>query len=208
MKKCVIIGGAPINDYENTRRHIGDDDFVIVCDCGLKHLDGLKLEPSLIVGDFDSHKRPEIDVETIVLPREKDDTDTFFAVKEAVARGFDDFLLVGVIGKRIDHSLANLSILLYLDDLKLRARALDDYSSLEIVSRQVALVDDSHPFFSLLAIDGKAGGISIKNALFPLENGVISPDYQYGVSNEVLKGETAEIRVSSGRLLLVKVIKE
>lgn len=208
MKKCVIIGGAPINNYKNARRYIKDDDFVIVCDCGLKHLDKLDLEPSLIIGDFDSHERPETSVETIVLPREKDDTDTFFAVKEAIARGFDDFLLIGTVGKRIDHSMANLSILLYLDTRGFRAVSVDDYSEMEIISSKPSYVSDEYPFFSLLAIDGTARGISIKNALFPLENGVITPDYQYGVSNEVLKGKTAEISVADGRLLLVKIIRE
>ena len=40
------------------------------------------MHPSLIVGDFDSHENPHLAVETIVLPCEKDDTDTVFAVKE------------------------------------------------------------------------------------------------------------------------------
>lgn len=39
------------------------------------------------MGDFDSHNNPNLDVETIVLPCEKDDTDTVFAVKEALKRG-------------------------------------------------------------------------------------------------------------------------
>ena len=52
--------------------------------------------------------------EIIQLPCEKNDTDVFFAVKEALRRGFTDFVLVGVIGQRFDHSLVNISVLLYL----------------------------------------------------------------------------------------------
>ena len=63
-------------------------------------------KPTLIVGDFDSHCNPHLDVETIVLPCEKDDTDTVFAVKTMVQRGYDDFLLIGVIGADV-HAVGN-----------------------------------------------------------------------------------------------------
>ena len=207
MKRCVIIGGAPINDYEHTKKYITDNDFVIVCDCGLRHIENLGVAPDLIIGDFDSHEKPELDVEIITLPREKDDTDSFFAVKEALKRNFESFLLLGVIGKRLDHTLANISILQYLDRLGKRAVCVDDYSEMEIVSKS-ALIGDDYKFFSLLAIDGAASGITIKNALFPLENGEITPSFQYGVSNETIKGSTASVTVENGSLLLVKIIKE
>lgn len=83
----VIVGGADIRDYDAMRRRLRPDDYVICCDSGLRHREGLRVTPSLIVGDFDSHERPDTDVETIVLPREKDDTDTVFAVKEALRDG-------------------------------------------------------------------------------------------------------------------------
>ena len=103
MKRCVIVGGADINNYEFIRQTLCADDYVIFCDSGLKHLEQLQARPSLIVGDFDSHENPRLDVETIILPCEKDDTDTVFSVKEAIKRGFDEFLLIGVcLQKMID----------------------------------------------------------------------------------------------------------
>ena len=204
-KRCVIVGGAPIGDYERARALLCTDDDVICCDSGLRHRAGLGVEPTLIVGDFDSYENPHAGIETIVLPREKDDTDTFYAVKEAVKRGYDDFLLLGVIGGRLDHTLANLSILYYLDTLGKSATAADDYSEIEVVSTS-ATVDDSYPYFSLLNLSGEAEGITITGAKFPLENGSVTCDYQYAVSNEPLKGQTAQITVERGRLLLIKDI--
>ena len=159
----------------------------------------------MIVGDFDSHNNPHLDVETIVLPCEKDDTDTVFAVKEALKRGFDDFILIGVVGARLDHTLGNVSILLHLDSLGNKGKIIDDYSEMEIVSKEPAYIDDSYAYFSLLNISGTAKGITIENAKYPLDNAEITCEYQYGISNEVLIGNTAIIKVNTGRVLLVKV---
>lgn len=205
MKRCVIIGGADISNYEYIRERLKKDDFLVFCDSGLKHLDSLQAEPSLIVGDFDSHENPHMDIETIVLPCEKDDTDTVFAVKEAIKRGYEEFLLIGVVGARLDHTLGNVSILLKLDDLGKKGIIIDDYSEMEIVSDKAVNIGDRYSFFSLLNISGCAKGICIEGAKYPLENGEITCDYQYGVSNEVLPGQEAVVTVKEGKLLLIKV---
>lgn len=205
MPRCVIVGGAKITQYDRAKAAIKPDDYVIYCDSGLKHQQALGAEPSLIVGDFDSHANPHSAVETIVLPCEKDDTDTVFAVKEAIKRGFTDFLLLGAVGERLDHTLANVSILLMLDDRGLNGRIIDDYSEMEIVSRSPKRVDGSFKYYSILNISGTARGICETGCKYPLENAEIECSYQYGVSNEVNPGEEAVISVAEGRLLLIKV---
>ena len=208
MRRCVIIGGASIGDYGTVSAKLRQDDYMIYCDCGLRHMDGLGAEPDLIVGDFDSYSNPEFDTETIVLPCEKDDTDTVFAVKEALRRGFEDFLLIGVVGERLDHTLGNVSLLLMLDSAGKKGIIIDDYSEMEIVSdrcEKPCIIDDSYAYFSLLNISGKASGVTIRGAKYPLEDAEITCEYQYGVSNEVLPGCTAEVSVGEGRLLLIKV---
>ena len=206
MRRCVIIGGADIGRYDRIHGYLREDDFYICCDSGLKHREKLGIVPNLIVGDFDSYKNPHMDVETIILPCEKDDTDTVFAVKEALSRGFQDFLLVGVIGGRLDHTLGNVSLLLMLDAQGKAATALDDFSEMQIVSDQPAQLEDCYAYFSLLNISGTAQGITIKNAKYPLAEAEISCEYQYGISNEVLPGKYAVVTVKQGRLLLIKVL--
>lgn len=204
MKRCVIVGGADINNYDYIRSRLCVDDYIVFCDSGLKHLEDLQVKPSLIVGDFDSHDNPHLDVETIVLPREKDDTDTVFAVKEALKRGFENFILIGVVGARLDHTLGNVSILLYLDSIGKKGIIIDDYSEMEIVSKEPAYIEDSYALFSLLNVSGTAKGITIENAKYLLNNAEITCEYQYGVSNEVLTGKTAKISILEGKLLLIK----
>lgn len=205
MKRCVIVGGADIKNYEQIRQKLCPDDYFIYCDGGLKHKNKLGFEPQLIIGDFDSYENPHLNVETIVLPCEKNDTDTFFAAKEAVKRGFDEFLLIGTVGGRLDHTIGNISILLYLFDAGKKAEMIDDYSEMQIVSNETAFVDSAYEFFSLLNISGEAEGITVKNAKYPLQNAQITCEYQYGISNEPLPEKISEITVEKGKMLLVKV---
>lgn len=206
MRRCVVIGGADITRYDRIRPYLREDDFYICCDSGLKHRAGLDIVPDLIVGDFDSYEDPHLDIETITLPCEKDDTDTVFAVKEALSRGFEEFLLVGVIGGRLDHTLGNVSLLLMLHAQGKAAMAVDDFSELEIVDRRPVEIGDQYAFFSLLNISGTARGITIQNAKYPLDGAEITCEYQYGISNEVLPGQAARVWVQEGRLLLIKVL--
>lgn len=205
MSRCVIVSGAEIGDYAAVRKYFKNDDFNIFCDCGLRHQKELGIKANLIVGDFDSYTRPDTAVETMVLPCEKDDTDTVFAVKEGIKRGFSEFLIVGAIGQRFDHTLGNLYILDLLDSADKNGVIVDDYSEMELVSKTPKYIDDSFSFFSLLNITGEAKGITIKNAKYPLDNAQIKTSYQYGISNEVLKGLVAEVSVKCGKLLLIKV---
>ena len=135
-------------------------------------------------------------------------SDTFFAAKEALCRGFEEFLLIGAVGGRFDHSLGNLSLLLYLDSSGKHALLADDYSVMEIVSKRPSEILPDYPYFSLLAVDGEARDVTVENALYPLSGAVISPDFAYGVSNEPLPGKKARVTVGKGRLLLVCVREE
>ena len=208
MRRCVIVGAAAIGDYEAAGRLLRPEDFFVFCDGGLRHQAGLGAAPDLIVGDFDSHPRPETEEETIVLPREKDDTDTAFAVKEALRRGFSEFLLLGAAGGRLDHTLGNLALLLLLDSRGAHGVLADDWSEAEIVSHASAYVEAAFPYFSLLALDGPAEGVTVTGAKYPLQNAVIPCDEPYGISNEVLPGGRAKITVARGRLLLVRVRRD
>lgn len=207
MKRYVIIGGAPINDYEKIKKLISKEDFFVFCDSGLKHMNNLSVSPDLIIGDFDSHKNPCIDVETLILPCEKDDTDTFFAAKEGIKRGFEEFLLIGVIGGRLDHSLGNVSILLYLFNHNKKATLADDYSVMEIVGKEPVYLNDEFFYFSLLNIDGNASGVNIENAKYPLKDANVNCDYSYSISNEPVKNKTTKIYINDAKMLLIKIDK-
>lgn len=213
MKRCVIVAAGEIHNYERVRSFLRPEDFFIFCDGGLAHAEGLGLVPDIIVGDFDSCDSTDLSKyagtaghpEIIKLPREKDDTDTLFAVKLAVERGYSDFLLLGAMGGRFDHALGNISILLYLQELGKKSLLVDDYSVMQIVGKEPLYIEDSCSYFSVLTVAGDVSGVNIKNAKYPLENAKLSADFQLGISNEVLPGMTAEVSVESGKVLVVIV---
>ncbi len=213
MKRCVIIAAGQIGDYERAKSFLQPDDLFIFCDGGLMHAQGLGLVPDLIVGDFDSCDSSDLSKysetaghpEIIKLPREKDDTDTFYAAKLALERGYSDFLILGAMGGRFDHALGNISILLYLNGLGNKALLVDDYSQMQIVGKEPLFIKDTCSYFSVLTVAGDVSGVNIKNVKYPLENASLSADFQLGISNEVLSGKVAEVSVKSGRVLVVIV---
>ena len=126
MKTVIVNGGNIEYDFALSFFQKHAFDYVIAADHGAEFLYRAGICPDELVGDFDSWDNPETETETIVLPREKDDTDTFFGAKEGVKRGFEDFLLIGVIGGRFDHSLGNISALLYLTGLGKKALIIEN----------------------------------------------------------------------------------
>ncbi len=203
--KCVLIGAGEIENYPLLRGYIESGDFVICCDGGLDHAARLQASPSLIVGDFDSHEKPKDGgVETICLPCEKDDTDMAYALKTALARGFDELLLLGATGGRLDHTLVNISLLRYAAARGARAVIADDLCEMEIVGKAPVFVPRGGAYFSLINMGGIARGVTVKGAKYPLSDAEITSEYQYGVSNEVT-ADKAEISVKEGDLLLIKI---
>ena len=96
-------------------------------------------------------------------------------------------------------------MLVMLADRGCRGTVIDDYSEMELIREgQTACVSDSFPFFSLLALEGPAKGVTIKGAKFCIEDAEIAPAYQYATSNEVVPGTEARITVKEGSLLLIK----
>ena len=202
-RRAVVIAGGEIISYERVRSFLKPEDYYIFCDSGLFHKEGLNVEPDLIIGDFDSHEKVDTGSEIITLPEMKDDTDSLSGVKLALKRGFKDFLLLGMTGRRMDHTLCNLYLLAFIKSHDGNALIVDDWSEMEVVEKEEVFISDTYAYFSLIAWKGKCEGVNIENALYPLSSAVIEPEYQYGISNEPLKGGS-RVWVEKGSLLLIK----
>lgn len=202
MKRCVIIGGGEIANVHILNNLITQNDFVICCDAGYLHARSAGIKPNLIVGDFDSASVPQTNIETIVLPCEKDDTDSFFAAKEGLKRGFDTFLLLGMTGGRLDHTLGAISILEYLQSQGADGQIVDNNTKIRVCCSSVT-VNCGCKYFSVFAV-GTARDVTICGAKYNLDKAIINSCYQYGVSNEVT-GEFASVSVGQGTLIVMEI---
>ena len=95
MARCVILSACPVSPA--LAGLLREDDFIIACDAGYRNCAPLHCKPHVIVGDFDTAPCPQQeDDEIVVLPHVKDDTDTEYAAKLAVQKGFDEVLLLSI----------------------------------------------------------------------------------------------------------------
>ena len=101
MKRCFIFAAG---SFYGLRERPAPGDFVIAADGGYQHCLREKLQPDLLLGDFDSMEPPADFARVCRLPMEKDDTDTLAAIRE---------------GKRI--ALANKETLVCAGELVMEA---------------------------------------------------------------------------------------
>ncbi len=206
--RCFIISAAPTNDkdIELIKSSITCNDFVMCADAGYLSAKKAKVHIDLFVGDCDSLKK-NIDAckcEKIILPTEKDDTDTMFCAREAVKRNFKEVHILCASSGRYDHFIANISTLLYLEENTINSTMEDSLSKIWVKNANNKLNFKNHkdsvisifPFCcNECAVDGQ--GFKYK-----LDNITIKPDFPIGVSNEIISN-SAELKINTGTALII-----
>lgn len=204
MARCVILGAGPIQNDSITRSFLQRDDFILCADGGYAHACRMGLQPDLLIGDFDSMPPPEhAGCEVCSYPPEKDDTDMLLALKCGLERGFRDYLILGGLGGRLDHTVANFTVLAYALDHGAKA-VLRDEKNAALLLREATLSVPACPGFklSVFPYGGGAEGVDLRGVKYPLKDYEMGPYCTLGVSNEILPSG-GEISVKNGTLLLL-----
>ncbi len=204
MSRCGILSAGPVEDSERLRPLLKTDDWFIAADGGGRLAAALGVKPAVLVDDFDSSETPDTggDTEIVRLPMEKDWTDTQAAAMLALDRGYRDFLLLGCTGGRLDHTLANIAVLLYLLRRGADALMADERNFLRLYGPGRYRVERRAGYkLSLFPYGGEVEGITVKNVRYPLEKARLTPDNSLGVSNEFLENP-AEISFDKGVLMV------
>ncbi|MBR3509145.1 MAG: thiamine diphosphokinase [Lachnospiraceae bacterium] len=208
--RCILIGSGDLTVSEVKKK---DGDFVIALDGGIGYCDFLRLEPDLVIGDFDSVTEEEqkaveilereVPDQVIRLQPEKDDTDMLYGIKYALGLGYREFRLYGATGGRLDHTLANIQCLLYLKNHDASGYLMDGNGMIMVLKDEaVSFQENLEGMLSLFALGERAEGVSIRGMKYPLENATITNDFPIGISNEFI-GEKAEISVTKGELVCI-----
>ncbi len=199
--KCFII--CPYDEKDTLSGiSVSENDLVICADASYEKAVRHGLTPDFIIGDFDSGSRPEsADCKVVEYPPEKDDTDTMLCIKKAIELGYADIVIVGGIGGRLDHTLANISALLYADERGVKATLEGSGNKAFIVSGDVKIKKEENTYISFFPITATAC-ISLTGTKYKASGLTISQSFPIGVSNEITE-DFAEITVTGGKILAV-----
>ena len=207
-RRCVL---AANGNWENVQWHVQQlqkhaHDFLVGIDGGAEHLCRLGRVPDLVVGDLDSlapavvQELKTAGCEFIVYPAEKDLTDTQIALELVKQRGFQDILLLGALGDRLDHLLSNLFSLVPLVQAGLRIKLASPEHSLWLVPNEVTIIGRPGQVVSLLALTSVAG-VTTTGLKYPLHDANLDPFHPYAISNEMV-GNQAKVSWGQGVLLV------
>ena len=200
--RAVIIGSGEIKDYEKAKSRICAEDYIICADGGYDHAVKMRIEPNILIGDFDSIKKIPEDIERVQYPTRKDMTDSHIALELAKEKGYDKVLLLGFTGDRADHTLTNILLLINYPD----AVIADDNNEIQLIKDTVELCGNSGDTVSIIPICGNLEGITTSGLEYPLNNETLYVGDSRGVSN-VMTDKKCSITCKSGMGLVIKVDK-
>lgn len=214
MNRILIITGGEV-DITSSQKYTESIKYsiIIAVDGGLKTAKQLNLLPDIVLGDFDSVSWELLDeykkkgCEIIKLNPMKDDTDTEAAYVKAVEYKAEEIHILGGIGSRFDHSLANVFLLKRAYEEGIKAYIISEYCRISIITghNQIEKEKLYGKYVSLIQFDGNALGVTLKGFEYELDkfNFDTAKTYRLGISNELTK-ENATIDIEEGYMLMIE----
>ncbi len=182
--------------------------FVIAADSGLEHARRLGLGVNLVVGDLDSVSATTLaeypDTPIQRHSPDKDQTDLDLALEAALEIEADQVIVLGGSGGRLDHLLANASLLTSDRFAALDLSWLTAEARVHVVRSVLVIHGSSGDLVSLIPYGGTAAGVSTVGLRWPLENHTLPSGTTRGISNK-MTGPVARVNVTEGVLLAVHI---
>lgn len=198
---CYIIGSC--RTYDDIYFKKKGNDFVIAADGGYDLLKQSGIDADILIGDFDSIVSVPDDADIIKYPVEKDDTDSFLAYKLGYDKGYRTFVVLGGIGGRFDHTMANVQMLSHMAKNGSRGFLVGENTVIcAIHNSKVCFTTENNGKIGVFAHGGIANDVNISGLKYSLSNGTLDPDIPLGGSNE-FAGKNAVISTKNGTLLIV-----
>ena len=196
---CLVVAAG---EYRGEAIVPREGDWVIAADGGLALCRSLGIEPDEVIGDFDSLGYVPRGGRVTRLPREKDDTDTLYALRVGADRGYRRFGIHAGTGKRLDHTLANIQCLCWLAERGMRGYLWDGDVVLTVIrDDQIRLRALAEGTVSVFAPAGDARGVTIRGLKYEVEGATLTGTFPLGVSN-AFTGREGCVGVEQGMLLI------
>ena len=199
MKTCYIVAAG---DDTGINIDKSENDLVIACDAGLEHCRKYSVTPDYVIGDFDSLGFVPESENVILLPVEKDDTDTSFAVKYAMKKGFTRFvILCGTGGRRPEHTYANIALLGFISKNGCEGYLVDKNCIITAITDSVIRFSEKmQGDVSVFAFDSQVN-VTEKELKYSLDNATVRNTDIVGVSNS-FTGKESSVRADNGTLII------
>lgn len=180
------------------------DDFVLCADGGYAHALAAGVKPDIVIGDGDSLQNAHVPPELMLrVPVEKDDTDTMLCIRYALKEGFTECIIIGGLGGRLDHTVANLQTLAFAYEHGMHTKLCDSHDSVLLLSPGELVLPRKDGFtLSLFSYTERCEGVTTRGVHYPLTDALLTQAFPLGVSN-AFEEEHAHISLRKGLLLIV-----
>jgi thiamine pyrophosphokinase len=200
--KAIIICDGDIPGKPMIVDELSSTDLVIAADGGAYHAQRLHLNPDVIIGDLDSYTVTGDESATVIHDPDQENNDLEKALAYAKNNSVNNVVVFGTTGKRLDHTLKNLSVLLQFDPLFDSIVFKDGYSVMKIIHSPFRASFELGTSLSLFPLSGTIEGITTRGLKYPLQNELLKNGMRDGTSNETVE-KTVEIEFKKGDLLLL-----
>lgn len=200
----LLLASAPETEYEYVKQLAQKADRIVCADGGTRHAAACGLVPDLVIGDFDSGERPE-GCRVVQLRPEKDDSDLMCCVKTVLQEGADTIWLACASGGRIDHFLANLTLLEYLQQRGISAALYDSRNRVTCHSggKRDYTADPEYQYVGLIPLDAELAGVTLRGLKYELTDATLSRSAVISMSNEAV-APTYRIEIKKGHALVIE----
>lgn len=215
-QKILIVSGGSMEDaFAKEWIKQNQPDYTIVADSGMEFMRRAMLVPDMIIGDFDSVEPETLEffrtecVQKGIVWRElnpvKDDTDTEFAIRQAMALGTKEITILGGTGTRLDHVLGNIALLGIGLEEGITIQLVDVHNRIRMINKPLQLKrkEQFGNMVSLLPYSGEVKGLTLKGFKYPLQDFTMRGFSSLGISNEIV-AEVAEISFEEGNLIVIE----
>lgn len=201
FKSVILCDGEP-PDSGLILSELRDSNLFIAADGGAYRAAEMDLQPDIITGDLDSYIVTGNEKATIIHNPDQETNDLEKALNVALENNSTHTVVFGATGKRIDHTLKNISVLLQFNSRFESILFRDQSSTLTIIESPFCAEFPLHSSISLFPLSGEVTGLTTRGLRYPLKNESLKNGVRDGTSNESIE-KIVEIEFKKGDLLLV-----
>lgn len=209
-KRVYIFAGGRIDPSCLEQITFSESDLLIGADRGALFLIQHGLSPDIAVGDFDSVSPEELELIAANSKQfiscdaiDKDLTDTELAFDLAIDNKATEVTMLGVLGSRFDHSLANVHMMMRGLQHQIASSIWDESNYITLTGTSCELKERGYTYVSLLPLTTEVTGITLEGFMYPLENATLKMGQSLGVSNRLIESRGV-ISIDSGLLLIIQ----